>query len=90
MPDAWLPTWDLGSIPDDLWRAENMRRVAQRGHPKMIRLRNCPHCGQPFPARKWREHKGQCPQNPRVQRILEANKGSVQRAVDSVQEKPKP
>ena len=75
LPDiAWSEEWDLASIPDDLWRREHMRRVADRPHPRMVRLRPCPHCAASMSTREWRVHKGRCPKNPRVRSILDANR----------------
>ena len=64
---VWSPTWDLATIPADIFASERARRVAAKrkthagGRPPIERP--CPRCGAACPsAREARSHcqgKGQ-------------------------------
>jgi hypothetical protein len=52
---------DLSKIPDDVFFKEAARRMAkQPGAGRQKVMRPCPKCGEPYGARKMREHIPQC------------------------------
>lgn len=66
--------WDLTTIPKEVFYREVRRRQVTAPRPGRRILRPCPHCGAMFPTRELKDHKPLCEKNPRVQRILAAQK----------------
>ena len=59
----WRPSWNLRSIPDDLFNSERGRRLAKNRKTPAVpkKLRPCPHCSKEFGARELRAHLPKCP-----------------------------
>lgn len=66
--------WDLSTIPKEEFYKEARRRQASAPRPNRRVLRPCPYCGETYARVELEAHKPVCPQNPRVKRILEANR----------------
>jgi hypothetical protein len=58
----WRPSWDMATVPDEVFWAEWSRRVALKrdGPPRAKVLRPCPYCSRNFGARELRLHIPTC------------------------------
>lgn len=58
----WRPTWDMATVPDNVFWAEWSRRVALKRDvpPRAKALRSRPHYGGKFGARDLRAHLSKC------------------------------
>lgn len=65
---------DLSAFPDEVIFREAQRRMSRRQRPDARVLRPCPYCEKPMGKREFDAHRGQCPENPRVKKILAAMK----------------
>jgi len=60
----WKESWELPSIPDEVFWPEVGRRRGQTGGGKPKTLRPCEFCGEQFGARDMQYHLPRCPKRP--------------------------
>jgi len=58
-------SWELPTIPDEVfWPEVGRRRYQMGGGGRPKTLRPCEYCGQQYSAREMRKHKPLCPKRP--------------------------
>ena len=63
---SYVPSWDLSTIPDEVWASEQGRRSRAKA-PRVtnVKLEPCKHCGEPLTARERRRACKTCGRSQR-------------------------